>query len=180
MKVYSLCLSVFIFSISFVYGQEKDKSEFHPHHSLGIMISHTQIVNGLQNGKKKWLSLPSWALNYNYKFSPQWGIGLHSDIVVEDFEVTEHLKSGNAKVLERSYPIATAVMASYQAVPNFYILAGAGGEFAHTGNLFLIRIGAEYGYHISKHYELNANITNDLKINAYNSWAIGLGVTRIF
>lgn len=180
------CLSLLIMlGISFptlVMAQEDSHDTFSPHHTLGFMISHTQVSQGVQtNGNKKWLSLPSWALNYNYKFSPKWAVGLHNDIIVEDFVVQEHLKSsGGGETLERSYPVASALMASYKPGKHFSFMLGAGGEFAHTGNLFLIRIGAEYGYHISKKYELNANITNDLKINAYNSWAIGLGVTRIF
>lgn len=162
-------------------AQEEHHNDFSSHHTLGFMISHTQVSQGVQsNGNKKWLSLPSWAINYNYKFSPKWAIGLHNDIIVEDFVVQEHLKSSGGETLERSYPVASAIMASYKPGKHFSFMLGAGGEFAHTGNLFLVRIGAEYGYHISKKYELNANITNDLKINAYNSWALGLGVTRVF
>jgi hypothetical protein len=180
MKFLLIILSIF-FS-SFVLAQEESHDDFSSHHTLGFMISHTQVSQGVQaNGNTKWLSLPSWAINYNYKFSQKWAVGLHNDIILEDFVVQEHLKnSGGEEVLERSYPIASAVMASYKPGRHFSFMLGAGGEFSHTGNLFLIRIGAEYGYHISKKYELNANITNDLKINAYNSWAIGLGVTRIF
>lgn len=183
MKCQVLFFCLVLCSLSAVAQQDDDGHDtFHPHHTLGLMISHTQISEGVQSdGHRKWLSLPSWALNYNYKFSRKWAIGLHNDIVVEDFAVEEHLKSGDENtVLERSYPIASAVMASFKPGKHFSFLAGAGGEFAHTGNFFLIRIGAEYGYHINKNWELNANITNDLKINAYNSWAIGMGITRVF
>ena len=163
-------------------GQNDSAHSFHPHHMIGLVLSHTQINHGVQaNNKTKWLSLPSWGINYNYKFSPQWAIGLHNDIIVEDFAVEEHLRSGGGStVLERSYPVATAVMASFKPGKYFSYLFGAGGEFAHTGNLLLVRLGIEYSYHISKKWELNANIVNDLKINAYNSWAIGLGITRVF
>lgn len=155
---------------------------FHPHHSLGFVISHTQIGQGIQaNGDKKWLALPSLGINYNFKFHRKWAIGLHNDIVIEDYEVEEHLRSGDSdKVLARSYPIASAVVASYKPGKHFSFMLGAGGEFAHTGNLFLIRAGAEYGFHITDQWELNANLVNDLKVRAYNSWAYGIGVTRVF
>lgn len=71
-------------------------------------------------------------------------------------------------------------MLSYKPGKHFSYMLGSGGEFAHTGNLFLVRVGVEYGFHISKDWELNGNITNDLKINAYNSWALGMGVTKVF
>ena len=180
MKINYLVFIVFLLFYGSVFSQKEMHSKFHSHHTLGFIISHTQISQGVQaNGDKKWLSLPSWAINYNYKFSEKWAIGLHNDIVLEDFAVEEHLKSSNGQVLVRSYPIASAVMVSYKPGKHFSYMFGSGGEFSHTGNLLLLRVGLEYGYHISKDWELNANITNDLKINAYNSWAIGFGVSRI-
>ena len=55
---------------------------------------------------------------------------------------------------------------------------GAGGEFAHETNYYLIRVGAEYVYHLSKTMEINACIANDLIVNAYNSRTIGFGLTK--
>lgn len=178
---YTFLSIILLLGASLLTAQEQHHDDFKPHHTLGLMISHTQISQGIQgDGRRKWLSLPSWGLNYNYKFSAQWAVGLHTDIIVEDFAVTEHLKSSAGTTLQRSYPIGSAVMFSYKPGKHFSYLLGSGGEFAHTGNLFLVRIGAEYGYHISNNWELNANLTNDLKINAYNSWAIGVGITRVF
>lgn len=180
LKTSFYCL-LFFFSLLHAVSQEHHPKTFKPHHSVGLFLSHTQISQGIQaNGNRKWLSLPSWGINYNFKFNQKWAVGLHIDIVVEDFAVEQHLKSSNNDVLERSYPIASAVMFSYKPGASFSYLLGAGGEFAHSGNLFLVRIGVEYGYHISKKWELNINLTNDLKINAYNSWAIGVGIVRVF
>lgn len=156
---------------------------FHKHHSLGLMISHTQIFQGVQlNREKKWLALPSLGLNYNYKFHPKWALGLHTDIVIEDFQVEEHLKSGGSNansILERSYPVASALVASYKASKHFSLLIGAGGEFAPSGSLFMIRAGFEYGIHINPKWELTVNLVNDLKLNAYNSIAYGIGISKI-
>ena len=159
----------------------KNEDSFQPHHSISFIISHTQISQGVQSdGNRKWLSLPSWGVNYNYYFQPKWAIGLHNDIIVEDFVVEEHLKSSNSTTLERSYPIASALVGSFKPGKHFAFLVGAGGEFAHTGNFFLIRAGIEYSTHITKSWELNAVLANDYKLNAYNSWAIGLGITKQF
>lgn len=165
-----------------VAGQEhEEETVFHPHHTLGLIISHTQVGQGVtEGGKGEWLVLPSWGLNYNYKFSPKWAIGLHTDIITETFKVEEHLSGGSDEILERSRPIASALMASFKPGKHFNYLLGAGGEFSHTGNLYLVRIGAEYVYHLSKKWELNAVLANDLKINAYNSWSVGMGITRVF
>jgi hypothetical protein len=163
-------------------AQENDHADFHPHHMLGIVLSHTQISQGIQaNGDRKWLALPSIGINYNYKFSPKWAIGLHNDIVTEDYAVEEHLRSGGGnKVLERAFPVASAVVASFKPGKHFSYMLGTGGEFAHTGSFFLVRVGIEYGYHITDKWELNANLVNDIKINAYNSFAYGIGITKVF
>ena len=163
-------------------GQEHgEEAVFHPHHTFGLVISHTQVSEGVsEGGKRKWLSLPSWGLNYNYKFSPKWAIGLHTDIITESFKVDEHLNGSSNEVIERSSPVATALMASFKPGEHFIFLLGGGGEFAHAANYLLIRLGLEYEYHLNKNWELNANITNDLKVNAYNSWSVGMGITKIF
>ncbi|HRI19505.1 MAG TPA: hypothetical protein PLA68_01065 [Panacibacter sp.] len=174
----AVCLSC-VSLLAFAQHNEEQEA-FHPHHTLGIDISHTQITEGIgADGHKKWLSLPSWGLNYNYKFHPKWAIGLHNDIVAENFEVSEHLNTESEKALERSFPFASAAMVSFKPGHHFNYMLGPGGEFAKEGNLFLIRIGVEYECHISKGWELNAVITNDYKVNAYNSWSIGLGITKI-
>lgn len=175
---------LFLLGLSFlqIVAQEThddaDKT-YHPHHTVSLFVSHTQISQGIQNnGKRKWLSLPSWGLNYNYVFHPKWAIGLHSDIIVEDFAVEEHLKSSSNETLQRSYPIASAIVGSFKPGKHFAYLLGAGGEFAQTGNFFLIRVGIDYTIHIAQSWEMNAVVANDYKFNAYNSWAIGMGITK--
>jgi len=147
-------------------------------HSLAIIISHTQINEGRdESGNKQWLSLPSWGVNYNYSLSKKWLVGIHTDIVVEDFAVESPTRS--SEVIERSYPIASALVGSYK-LNSFNFMLGSGVEIAKEEILFLLRAGVEYNVHINSNYELLANITNDLKFNAYNSWAIGLGIARMF
>lgn len=149
------------------------------HHTLSVIISHTQISQGIQaNGDRKWLSLPSWGLNYNYIFNKKWALGLHTDIIVEDFVVQEHLKSSNGQVLERAYPIATTLMTTYKPRKHLAYVLGFGNEFASSGSLFLVRAGLEYGWHINEKWELVSLLTNDFRFNAFNSWAIGLGITK--
>jgi hypothetical protein len=157
-----------------------DHPVFKPHHTLGIAIGHTQISRGVQaDGNKKRLALPNWAINYNYKFHPKWAIGLHNDIIFEDFEVEEHLRSSDTTViLKRSYPVASAVTGSFKPGKHVSFLLGIGGEFSHAGNLWLWRAGAEYSYHMNKNWELTAAFVNDFKIKAYNSYSISMGVAR--
>ena len=54
-------------------------------------------------------SLPSWGVNYNFKFR-EFAIGWHNDIIVENFKVKSNHEDD--VILERSYPIASAIVVS--------------------------------------------------------------------
>lgn len=147
-------------------------------HQVQLILSHTQLHTAVDTeGNRKIKSLPSWGINYNYQVAPRWKVGLHSDLIVEDFQVESYNRS-ETEVLDRDYPLAVAAVVSRQLGKHFQAMLGAGGEFASGENFFLFRAGLEYGYHFHENWELMANVTNDFKINAYNSWAIGIGVTR--
>jgi len=129
----------------------------------------------LLKAKEKKLSAPSWGIDYNFEITERWAIGFHSDIVVESF-VVEH---NDGTEIERSSPFASTIVGLFKPIKIFSLVLGAGDELSKEENLFLIRAGIEYGYRFHDHWEL-ANITNDLKIDAYNSWSIGFGIARKF
>lgn len=178
MKKFLISCILFLFSLACLaqHDEKEEYDEFHPHHTLGVVISHTILSEGVVDGKKKWLALPSWGLNYNYKFSKKWAIGLHNDFITENFVVEEH----SSESIERTHPFASTIVTSFKPGTHFNYMLGFGGEFSEGKNFFLIRLGIEYEHHISKNWELNFEVSNDFKVNAYNSWAIGLGVARVF
>jgi hypothetical protein len=79
--------------------------------------------------------------------SAKMGIGLHNDIVLEDFAVEEHLKVQMVKFLKLSNRFGSNGFIN-QKIFQLYVLKWM--QFSHTGNLVLLRVGLEYGYHISK------------------------------
>lgn len=169
-----------LLSITFVSAQEKadapEEEYAEKKHSIALIMSHTQIAEGIGNGEKKWISLPSWGIDYNYEINERWAIGLHNDIVVENFAV----KHFDGTEIERSMPFASAVVGMFKPIKNFSLVLGAGGEFSKEENLFLVKAGIEYAYRFHNNWELIANLTNDFKINTYNSWSIGFGIARKF
>ncbi len=175
-----LILGLFIFHMKGQEHEIKESSSIHDfrHHQIGLMLGHTHISQGVQNGDKKWEVLPSIVLNYNYWFNEKWGLGIHTDIVVETYEVEKHLKSGSDEILERAYPVAPAVMGMYKPKKHFSYLVGVGGEFANTENLFLVRGEVAYGIHILKEIELETSISYDLRFNAYDSWGLAIGISK--
>jgi hypothetical protein len=159
--------------------EEKKESEeaFKPHSTIGVVISHAQVFTGKdENGKNKALAMASWGLDYNYHLSPKWAFGLHTDIIVESFKVEEH----NGETIERSYPIAPALMGIYKPNHHWSLMAGAGGEFAKEENFFLTRLGIEYGAEIRNGWEVFGSLSYDIKWSAYDTWLLGLGISKAF
>jgi hypothetical protein len=164
-----------LFSSNLLAQEESMKKTHQSKHSIALVICHTQINEGFdEDGEKQWLSLPSWGINYNYTITNKWSLGVHTDIIIEDFKVEKI--SRNGEVIERSYPVASALVASYKFGKNFNFLLGSGMEFAKENSYFLIRSGFEYGMHINHKWEFIVNIVNDYKFDGYNSWGIGAGL----
>jgi hypothetical protein len=122
--------------------------------------------------------LPSWGLNYNYKFDKNWQIGLHTDIIIDKFEVElEH----DMVIVERSRPITLALMGGYKTRSPFTFLLGGGIEFEENKNLGFVRFGVEPGWHFGGgKWEVSVVAEYEVKFNHYNSWVLGIGIARLF
>lgn len=182
-KITVLLTTVFyLVSYSSVTAQENEKKVFSPHHQIGISINHAHVFEGRDDeGNHEVLNLPAWGVDYTYQFHEKWAIGLHTDFIIEKFKVEKTYASGDDKeTVERSYPIAPAVMGIYKPSESWSILLGFGGEFAKEENFFLTRAGVEYGYELPKDWEIFGTFSYDLKWNAYDSWGIGLGIAKNF
>ncbi|MFH6963100.1 hypothetical protein ACHRVK_11935 [Flavobacterium plurextorum] len=182
-KITVLLTTIFyLVSYSSVTAQENEKKVFSPHHQIGISINHAHVFKGRDDeGNHEVLNLPAWGVDYTYQFHEKWAIGLHTDFIIEKFKVEKTYASGDDKeTVERSYPIAPAVMGIYKPSESWSILLGFGGEFAKEENFFLTRAGVEYGYELPKDWEIFGTFSYDLKWNAYDSWGIGLGIAKNF
>ena len=184
---------IFFFIVNVLWSQEHDihsvkadgngEHAEHGHassHQIGLMLGHTHISHGKNgdNGGNKWEALPSVTVLYNYWINPKWAIGLHTDIIIESFEVEKHLETGEHEELEREYPVAPALMGIYKPGKHFSYMFGAGGEFASTEDLFLLRAETSYGVHIGKGFEFETSLSYDFRFNAYDSWGMGVGITK--
>jgi len=150
-------------------------------HRLTLSMGHTHIRKGLEHHESfKGIYEPSWLLDYDYWLSNRIAIGLHSDVVIDNFEVEAHLNDKEEVVLKRSNPVAIVPVASFKAWKNAVLQTGMGGEFAPEGNFWLLRAGIEYGFHMPKNWELSLSTTYDLKLKNYDSWTFGVGVSKWF
>ena len=180
-------LAVVLFASPFCNAQEHESASveleehghFH-HHQLGIVLGHAHLSNGVKQGEKQWQVLPSFGVNYNYWFNEKWSIGLHTDIIIETYEVERHLESGSIEVLERETPIAPALMIGYKPHEHFSFLMGPGYEIEPEENLMLIRLETEYSIEMAEGLEFEAGIGYDFRIDAFDSWSTVLGIAHSF
>lgn len=180
-----LCITLFSLIIilnSKCAAQESEGKVFKPHHQIGISINHVHVFEGIDDdGNREVLSLPAWGVDYTYHISQKWAIGVHTDFIIEKFKVEKNLASGEEnEILERSYPVAPALMGIFKLNEHWSFLLGMGGEFAKEDDFLLTRAGAEYSYELPKDWEVFGTFSYDFKWNAYDSWGIGLGIAKNF
>jgi hypothetical protein len=169
-----------VISSSFSQEGENTSEKFKPYHSITGLLSHTIIQDGIRDGKTEWIAFPSFAFDYNFVFSPKWRIGLHNDLILEDFIVETTNSEGDKIELERSEPIATVLVGGYKPGKHFTFEAGMGYEFAKEEDLFLTRLGTEYSLELPNEWEFVVNIVYDIKWDAYDSFAFGVGISKSF
>ncbi len=170
--------------------QEEHHEGHHKKHAISLVISHTHIKSGVKNETgDNWMALPSFGINYNYSFNEKWAIGLHNDIIIEEFIVEDknhegeiHAKSEEVEIpgIDRGRPIASAVMLTYKPHEHIALLAGGGMEFSKHENFALIRFGVEFPFHIPNDWEVLGVMSYDINIDAYNGFTFGFGIAKLF
>jgi hypothetical protein len=167
--------------ISNLYSQDHNEttnnSEHELKHSIGIMANHTTLGMGIKNSKKKTITVPSWAINYNYRLSEKWFIGLHTDIIFEEFIVETH----EDEEIEREVPIANIIVGTYKITKGLGLVVGGGIEWEKNRNFGLARIGLDYGFHIpGMNLESQIGLNYDILFNGYNALNLGIGIAKLF
>jgi hypothetical protein len=167
----------------------EDHDQVHKKHIISASLNHTVIFSAIKNDENKTnIILPSFGINYTFAFNHKWGVGLHSDIIIEDFVVkgdeTRLERSGtevnNTAIIERGTPISAALMVIYKPIPYLGLMAGAGREFSSHQDFTVIRFGLEAPFHLPHNWELFGVLTYDINIDAYKSLTYGIGIGKMF
>lgn len=184
-----LLFTVLLLQNNASYGQEhrniKDTAvsllehDYSKNHRITLALGHTRIRRAVEKGESTpGVSLPSWIVDYDYWLNNFWAVGFHGDIILDNFMVEAHLNNEENLILHRSFPVALAPVVLYRPWKNIVLETGLGAELSPEENAALFRFGGEYGIHLPHAWELSCSATYDMKIKNYDSWTIGIGVSK--
>ena len=156
-----------------VQEDEEEEGKF----SIAAVIGHTFIygANNLE-GEEIARYVPMMAIDFNYFFSEKFGLGLHTDIIYE----TIFLEGEGEEEIERTRPVAPALMLSYKLNKHFSVAAGIGAEFTSEEIFGVNRLSFEYGAPIKNGWEFFALLSQDFRWEIYNTTSLGLGLSKRF
>ena len=182
MKSITFVICILIFSTSFLYAQhniiETDEGHsekleaFKKHHVISAMMAFSyipSIVPGEED--RQILVVPTWAVNYSFWFRPKWAIGLHNDVILQQYAIERH---HNQEELTRSYPVAVKAVVLFEPIHELVFLAGYGKEFETNETLDVITVGVEYGIPIRNGWGAGFNLIFDWNVDNYVSWMFGI------
>ena len=163
------------------FGQEGHSGEPHSvtheesfkNFRVALLMGHTSVPS---RHNPDHLFIPSWGLDLEYWFSHKWGLGIHNDIELQSFLITE----GNEETLEREYPLVATLDVLFKPVGGLVLLAGPGYELEKGEHFKLIRFGVEYEIEFGNHWDISPAVFYDTRIDAYDTWSVALGVGKRF
>lgn len=172
-----LYLFILLAAISQLSIAQETNEELKSYHKFSLVMSNCHVPDGISDGNKQWLVLSAWGIDYDFGINSKWAIGIHTDIVLENYVVNS--MSAEENVIERSFPITISSVAMYKPKEHLSFILGPGIETAKEEDLYLILAGLEYGWELEKDWEISLSLTNEFKVDKYNSWAFGIGISKL-
>lgn len=173
---------LFLTGIPLVWTQEHSPAPAghasFPHHVIALDIGHAHLFEVDESGHKGLLSLPSFGVNYTMLLNDHWGVGLHTDLIFEEYKIINEVQGEDHEVIERIYPIAPALLGIYRLSERWSILGGFGREFSKGENFWLNRAGIEYGFPLPASWEIFGTLQYDVKWEAYDNWVFAFGLAK--
>lgn len=144
-----------------------------PHFRGALLMGHTLITPGSADTR---LFVPSWGLDLEYWGRGDFGLGIHTDVEIQDFVVL----NAEEEEIERNEPVILTLDGLYSPVHGLILLLGPGLEFEEGRGIGLVRVGVEYEIPIGKSFDLFPTVFYDRRFDDYATLTIGLGVGKVF
>ena len=159
------------------FSQSHDKHEHEPvkHFRISASLGHTWLPKDTRVGKDVAV-LPSFGLDIEYWFNHKWGIGLHNDLELLNFQVRE---AGDI-IIDRDYPVLVTLDVMFRAYKGLTVYFGPGMEFEVNEDFVVTRFGIEYEIDIDHGWDVHPVIFYDARHEAYNTLSVGIGFGKRF
>ena len=145
-------------------------------HKITLVMAYSFIDNSFSDQANGILIVPTFGFNYDYFFNARWGVGIHTDILLQQYKVEKH---GSHEEILRENPVGIAGMVLFKPNHRWTLMAGYGVEVEKHENFQMIRTGVEYGIALPKHWELGFSLEFDYKIKTYSSLMFGVGFSKM-
>ena len=144
-------------------------------HKITLVMANSLIDNSFSDRTNDILIVPTFGFNYDYLIGAKWGLGLHTDILLQQYKVEKH---GSDEEIIRENPVALVGMVLFKPHHRWTLMAGYGVEVEKHESFQIIRTGVEYGIELPKHWELGFSLEFDYKIKTYSSLMFGVAFSK--
>jgi hypothetical protein len=185
-KIYLISSILIIHGVILAAQNHEDNTDAERHtaaehgssgHKITLVMAYSFIDNSFEDQTNGILIVPTIGFNYDYFFNARWGLGLHTDILLQQYKIEKH--GGHEEIL-RENPVGLAGMVLFKPNHRWTMMAGYGVEVEKNENFQMIRTGVEYGIALPKHWELGFSLEFDYKIKTYSSLMFGVGFSKMF
>ena len=147
------------------------------HHCFSGMMAFAFVPHAIEgNEERNVLIVPTVGVNYNYWLNEKWGLGLHLDVILQQYAID---RGENEIRIERSFPIAVTPVLNYSVTEAIICLVGAGIEYDSNETFGMATAGIEYGFEFRPNWELNFSGTFDYRFEAYTSFLFGISFSYL-
>ena len=119
-------------------GEESHESHALPGHRITLIMANSLVDNSFTEESGNILVVPTFGFYYDYFMNERWGVGLHTDILVQQFKVEKH---GDKRQIVRGNPVGIAGMVLFRPHRRWVLMAGYGFELEKNENFQMFGIG---------------------------------------
>lgn len=167
-------ISILLLTFLSVYTTKAQEHKDDAYWRAMALISHTVIDAGQVSGP---LIVPSFGFDLEYWFNHSAGLGWHSDVEIESFQI--YYAEGTS--VKKNFPIVSTIDMLWKPWRDLVLMAGPGVEFEQSHNYYLVRMGLEYEISFGHHWDIAPSFFYDKRIGAdFNTFSLGLGLGKRF
>lgn len=145
---------------------------------LSVGVGHAYVKKGEEHTEG--ISTAYFYLDVDYWLSEHIAAGVQTDLILENYMVEEHNVGESSMTYEHHIPVSFVPVFIYRPFHHILLIGGYGYEFGDEENYSLARGGIEYGIELPKKFEFGISAVYDVKVNTYDTWVFGLGISKFF